>query len=115
MRQTSRRAGAHPNWDALQAPLNGHCRAVTLPARPGGWMFARCTAARVVAATFALVLAAPAARADAVADFYKNKQINLIVGYGPGGGYDIYARLLARHFGRFVPGNPNVIVQNMPG
>ncbi len=78
-------------------------------------MFARCTAARVVAATFALVLAAPAAHADAVADFYKNKQINLIVGYGPGGGYDIYARLLARHFSRFIPGNPNVIVQNMPG
>jgi tripartite-type tricarboxylate transporter receptor subunit TctC len=84
-------------------------------------MFARCTAARVVAATLALMLAAsPAlvatvARADAVADFYKNKQISLIVGYGPGGGYDIYARLLARHISRFIPGNPNVIVQNMPG
>src|SRR5438445_9532953 len=52
---------------------------------------------------------------DAVADFYRGKQINLIVGYGPGGGYDTAARLLARHFGRFVPGNPNVIVQNMPG
>jgi tripartite-type tricarboxylate transporter receptor subunit TctC len=84
-------------------------------------MFARCTAARVIAATIALTLAAllalaaTAARADAVADFYKGKQVNLIVGYGPGGGYDIYARLLARHFGRFIPGNPNVIVQNMPG
>jgi tripartite-type tricarboxylate transporter receptor subunit TctC len=84
-------------------------------------MFARCTAATVVAATLALTLtasltlAARVARADAVADFYKGKQVNLIVGYGPGGGYDIYARLLARHFGRFIPGNPNVIVQNMPG
>jgi len=74
-------------------------------------MFARCTAAMVIAA---VCVAAPA-RADAVADFYKGKQINLIVGYGPGGGYDIYARLLARHFGRFVPGSPNVVVQNMPG
>ena len=74
-------------------------------------MLARCTAAMAVAA----VCAAVPAHADAVADFYKGKQINLIVGYGPGGGYDIYARLLARHFGRFVPGSPNVIVQNMPG
>ena len=74
-------------------------------------MLARCTAAMTIAA----VCAAVPAHADAVADFYKGKQINLIVGYGPGGGYDIYARLLARHFGRFVPGDPNVIVRNMPG
>jgi tripartite-type tricarboxylate transporter receptor subunit TctC len=74
-------------------------------------MLARCIAAMAIAA----VCAAVPAHADAVADFYKGKQINLIVGYGPGGGYDIYARLLARHFGRFVPGSPNVIVQNMPG
>src|SRR5215470_7026685 len=67
------------------------------------------------AAMLALVLTVSAARADAVADFYKGKQLNLIVGYGPGGGYDIYARLLAKHFGRFIPGNPNVVVQNMPG
>src|ERR1700745_3039239 len=69
----------------------------------------------VLTAMLASVLALPAARADPVADFYKGKQLNLIVGYGPGGGYDIYARLLARHFGRFIPGNPNVVVQNMPG
>jgi tripartite-type tricarboxylate transporter receptor subunit TctC len=74
-------------------------------------MLARCIAAMAIAA----VCAAAPAYADAVADFYTGKQINLIVGYGPGGGYDIYARLLARHFGRFVPGSPNVIVQNMPG
>src|SRR5262245_2591610 len=49
------------------------------------------------------------------ASFYKGKQISLIVGYGPGGGYDAYARLLSRHFGRYVPGRPNVVVQNMPG
>ena len=84
-------------------------------------MFAYFTAARMVAAASTLAVAAPltllatSARADAVSDFYRNKQINVVVGYGPGGGYDIYARLLARHFGRFVPGNPNVIVQNMPG
>jgi tripartite-type tricarboxylate transporter receptor subunit TctC len=60
-------------------------------------------------------LASPAASADPVADFYKGKQIQLIVGYGPGGGNDVYARLLARHMGRHVPGQPGIVVQNMPG
>ena len=68
---------------------------------------------------FALVLAslvvASSARADAVSDFYKDKQIKVVVGYGTGGGYDVYARQLARHLGRHVPGSPSVIVQNMPG
>jgi tripartite-type tricarboxylate transporter receptor subunit TctC len=63
--------------------------------------------------TFAVMLAA--ARADEAADFYRGRQVNLIVGFGPGGGYDAYARLLARHIGRYIPGNPNVVVQNMPG
>ncbi len=54
-------------------------------------------------------------RAESVADFYKNKSITLIVGYGPGGGYDVYARLLARYLGRYVPGSPAVVIQNMPG
>ena len=48
-------------------------------------------------------------------DFYKGKQIRLIVGAGAGDGYDIWSRLLARHMGRHVPGRPNIIVQNMPG
>jgi tripartite-type tricarboxylate transporter receptor subunit TctC len=77
-------------------------------------MLARLTAAGVIFATFA-VLATPLACADEVADFYRGKQVNVVVGYGPGGGYDIYARLLARHLGRFIPGTPHVIVQNMPG
>jgi tripartite-type tricarboxylate transporter receptor subunit TctC len=58
---------------------------------------------------------APNARADAVSDFYKGKSINIYIGFGPGGGYDVYTRMLARHFGRFIPGNPNVVPQNMPG
>jgi tripartite-type tricarboxylate transporter receptor subunit TctC len=77
-------------------------------------MLAGVTAARAVVAAFAL-LATASAHADEVAEFYKGRQVNVVVGYGPGGGYDIYARLLARHLGRFIPGNPNVIVQNMPG
>ena len=56
-----------------------------------------------------------AAETDVVADFYKGKSITLIVGFPPGGGYDAYTRVLARHLGRFVPGHPNVVVSNMPG
>jgi tripartite-type tricarboxylate transporter receptor subunit TctC len=61
------------------------------------------------------LLLASAAQADDVADFYKGKRVNLIVSYGPGGGYDVYARVLARHMGRHIPGNPAIVVQNMPG
>ena len=59
-------------------------------------------------------LCAPA-QAEDVASFYGGKQITILVGYGPGGGYDAYARLVGRHFGEYVPGKPTVIVQNMPG
>jgi tripartite-type tricarboxylate transporter receptor subunit TctC len=55
------------------------------------------------------------AQSDAVADFYKGKTVKIIVGFGVGGGYDIYGRLAAEHLGRFIPGNPTVIVENMPG
>jgi tripartite-type tricarboxylate transporter receptor subunit TctC len=62
-----------------------------------------------------LGLAGAAQAQDSVADFYRGKQIRVIVGSATGGGYDLYARYLARHFGKYVPGNPSVIVQNMPG
>ena len=55
------------------------------------------------------------ARADAVADFYKGKQISLIIGTSSGNDYDFRARLLARHLGRFIPGEPSVVPRNMPG
>jgi tripartite-type tricarboxylate transporter receptor subunit TctC len=48
-------------------------------------------------------------------EFYKSKTIRLVVGYAPGGGYDFYARVIARHFGKHIPGNPTFIVENMPG
>src|SRR5947209_8177802 len=63
----------------------------------------------------AAALAALTARAQTVEEFYRGKRLTLTVGYGPGGGYDVFARLLARHLGRFIPGNPPIIVQNMPG
>lgn len=51
----------------------------------------------------------------AIAEFYQDKTIQLVVGYGAGGGYDLYARLVARFLGAHVPGNPTVVVRNMPG
>ncbi len=63
----------------------------------------------------ALLLAPPALAQDAVAAFYRGRTVNLIVGYSVGGGYDTYARILARHIGRHIPGNPQIVVQNMPG
>jgi tripartite-type tricarboxylate transporter receptor subunit TctC len=60
------------------------------------------------------VVAHPAA-ADAVADFYKDRTLSLVVGHEVGTGFDTYARVLARHIGRHVPGNPGIVVQNMVG
>src|SRR3954466_13330359 len=48
-------------------------------------------------------------------DFYRGKTIDVIVATSPAGGYDQYARLLARHMGKHIPGNPGFVVQNMPG
>ena len=63
----------------------------------------------------ALAAAGPARAQDSVAQFYKGKQINLYVGSSAGGGYDTYARLLARRLGNYIPGTPTVVPQNMPG
>ncbi len=63
----------------------------------------------------AALYAPPAQAQDAVAAFYKGRQINLIVGSSAGGGYDTYARLLARHLGKYIPGNPVIVPSNMPG
>ena len=62
-----------------------------------------------------LCLASVSVRADAVSDFYTGKSITIIVGADSGGGYDAQGRLMSRHIGRFLPGNPAVIVQNLPG
>jgi tripartite-type tricarboxylate transporter receptor subunit TctC len=72
---------------------------------------------RIMGRLIALVLltASTAVQAEPVADFYKGKTLRMIVGYGPGGGYDIYGRLAAEFLGRHIPGNPIIIVVNMPG
>jgi tripartite-type tricarboxylate transporter receptor subunit TctC len=65
-------------------------------------------------ALLASLVAVPA-HAESVAEFYKGKTVRLIVGIGVGTGYDVNARALARHIGKHIPGNPQVIVQNQPG
>jgi tripartite-type tricarboxylate transporter receptor subunit TctC len=57
---------------------------------------------------------APAA-ADSVADFYKGKTISMVMGTGPGGSFDLYGRTIAPHLSRHIPGNPNIIMEHMPG
>ena len=53
--------------------------------------------------------------ADPIADFYAGRSVNLYIGYSSGGGYDSYARLIARHLGKHIPGNPRIVAQNMEG
>jgi tripartite-type tricarboxylate transporter receptor subunit TctC len=77
-------------------------RVITLMARPA-----------LILVAFAL--SASASAADPVADFYQGKTMRVIIGYGAGGGYDIYGRLAAEFLGKFIPGHPTVIPQNMPG
>ncbi|HSR55903.1 MAG TPA: hypothetical protein VLN73_06655 [Alphaproteobacteria bacterium] len=71
--------------------------------------------ALALAAGVGLAAGTAPARADPIADFYKGKRIKMIVGSSPGGGYATYARLITRHLGKYVPGNPSFIVQNMDG
>src|SRR5579864_2360269 len=55
------------------------------------------------------------AHAQSVEEFYRGKTITLTIGFSVGGGYDLYARMLARHLGRHIPGQPNVLAQNREG
>jgi tripartite-type tricarboxylate transporter receptor subunit TctC len=72
-------------------------------------------AARTVPALLLALASLAPVRADSVADFYKGRTVDVYVGYSTGGGYDIYARALARHMGRFIPGNPTLVPKNMEG
>jgi tripartite-type tricarboxylate transporter receptor subunit TctC len=78
-----------------------------------GWFWCR----KLIAATIAAACAGglSAAYADPVADFYKGQEITILIGHPPGGSYDLYAQLAAAHIGKYIPGNPTVIVQSMPG
>jgi tripartite-type tricarboxylate transporter receptor subunit TctC len=63
----------------------------------------------------AVVLLCAPAKAQSVEEFYKGKVVNVVIGFSVGGGYDLYARHLARFMGKHIPGHPNVVPQNMPG
>lgn len=70
---------------------------------------------RILFAALALILALPAHAQDDVAAFYKGKMVRLVVGIAVGSGYDVNARLLARHMAAHIPGHPSIIVENQPG
>lgn len=72
---------------------------------------ARLSAAVVASSMLPYVVAAPASAQG----FYEGRQVNMVIGTEAGAGYDMYGRIIARHIGRFIPGKPNVIPQNMPG
>jgi tripartite-type tricarboxylate transporter receptor subunit TctC len=75
-------------------------------------LIGRSAAAGIAAA---ILLAALPVRGQPIADFYRGKTLRMLIGYGPGGGYDIYGRLVAEFLPRHLPGNPTIITQNMPG
>ena len=72
-------------------------------------------AARTVAVLVVLTAAGSPSAAQSPAEFFKDKTVTFYVGLSAGGGYDINARLVAKHIGKYIPGNPQVIVRNMPG
>ena len=79
------------------------------PSKTAPWLAAGALAALAA-------LGAPDALAqDPVAEFYQGSTVRIVVGFSPGGGYDLYARLAGDHLGKHIPGNPTVIVANMPG
>ena len=74
--------------------------------RPARWFFF---------ALLASMFCAPALAADQVETFYRGKSMRMVIGYSSGGGYDAFARMLARFMGRHIPGEPTLVAQNMPG
>ena len=74
-----------------------------------------CTIVVLAIVAAGLVATSPAQSQESVEQFFRGKTINIYVGSSAGGGYDTYARLLARHFGKHIPGQPTIVVQNMPG
>ena len=70
---------------------------------------------KAIASALALVVLSGLACAAGVEDFYKGRNVTLVIGYSVGGGYDAYARLLGRYFGKHIPGNPSIVPEQMTG
>src|SRR5262249_46686423 len=100
---------------AGRASQSGDARALPGRRRALGEQRMISTLAKALLAATCFALGAHTASAQSVADFYKGKTIQIVVGFGAGGGYDLYARALGRHLGKYVPGHPTVVVQNMEG
>src|SRR5262245_36817309 len=81
----------------------------------GRWVPSRRAPMMGVAAALAALVVQTPAMAEPVADFYRGKTISLYVGFPPGGGYDLYARVFAPHFSRHIPGNPPIVIKTMLG
>jgi tripartite-type tricarboxylate transporter receptor subunit TctC len=71
--------------------------------------------AAIVSGTALAIITNAAANAQGVAEFYNGRSVTQAISFPVGGGYDLYARTLARHMGRHIPGNPSIVPQNMPG
>jgi tripartite-type tricarboxylate transporter receptor subunit TctC len=102
----------------LTPTLSHEGRGSPPPGRIGLWQstWSRCRRTSTAwLALFAATLSAQTAAAQSVEEFYKGKNVNLLIGFSAGGGYDLYARHLARHIGRHIPGSPTIIPQNMAG
>jgi len=104
-----RRAGAHTPQSLERARRRGPC-----VRRDDSKRLSLLACLLTIPALLTALLAAPAA-ADPVADFYRGKSLTMIIATSPGGDYDIRARLVARHLGRHIPGEPTIIARNMPG
>ena len=74
-----------------------------------------CSFGALAAVSLAVVSLVTPAHAETAEEFFKGKQINLIVGFNPGGGYDVYSRLASNLLPKYIPGHPRIVPQNMPG
>jgi hypothetical protein len=105
------RCEGFPRGQNRRAPLRTRIALATRRFCPpyGGYALAAMAAAAITLAPLS------SARAQTPAEFYKGRSIELDISSSVGGGYDVYARLLARHLGKFVPGNPTIVPRNMEG
>jgi tripartite-type tricarboxylate transporter receptor subunit TctC len=99
------------------AAASRRARRIVAP-KPGAAVGSRqrhASSTAIVAAAIGILAWAVPASGETAVEFYRGKTVRIVVGYGPGSGYDAYARLLERHIGKHIPGAPEVITQNMDG
>src|SRR5262249_28164539 len=97
-----------------EVPEVGHTR-LPVTSRAMTWRECRSQLWKAGTLIAAVMAAASCAQPQTPEEFYRGKTINLIIPNAPGGSFDLYARLAAAHLGRFIPGHPAIVAQNMPG